>query len=96
MEFSRSTAATALPRGIFSSFNNRTYAVPRCGHSQRYFILILLFVFSLCERKNEQQLGSTMLRQAKRRLKARLRKSCNVSHHVQDLNPAGCAEPVGF
>ncbi len=34
----------------------RTYAVPRCGHAQRYFIFFLLFVFSLAERKNEQQM----------------------------------------
>ncbi len=36
--------------------NNTTYAVPGCGHAQRYSIFFLLFVFSLAERKNEQRL----------------------------------------
>jgi hypothetical protein len=47
------------------------------GMAFGYFIIFfLLFFFSLAELKNEQQLGSTMLPQAKRRLKARPRKSC--------------------
>jgi hypothetical protein len=41
--------------------NYRTYAAPRCGHSQRYYIFFFVDRFSLYERKNEQQLGSTML-----------------------------------
>src|SRR4029450_5686069 len=32
-----------------------TSAVPRCDHSQPYFIFFLFFVFSLCERKNENR-----------------------------------------
>jgi hypothetical protein len=35
-------------------------------------IFFLLFVFSLAERKNEQQVGSTMLPQAKRRMKLKI------------------------
>jgi len=32
------------------------YAAPLVWFSERYFSFFLLFVFSLCERKNEQQI----------------------------------------
>src|SRR3954447_26280336 len=34
---------------------NRTYALPKCALSQRYFIFILYFVFALVGRKDEIQ-----------------------------------------
>jgi hypothetical protein len=58
--------------------NDRTYvgalsnaALPAAAW---YFLFYLLFVVSLAERNNEQQI---MLPQAKRRLNARPRKSCH-------------------
>jgi hypothetical protein len=35
---------------------HRTYPVPECDHSQRYFFFFLFFVFSLAEHKNEKQI----------------------------------------
>src|SRR5215213_7269776 len=34
---------------------NRTYALPKCALSQRYFIFMLYFIFALYKRKNEIQ-----------------------------------------
>jgi len=49
--------------------------------AERYFIFLLLFVFSLCERKNEQQMKelSLLLSQAQSCLYATLHKFCD--HH---------------
>jgi len=62
--------------------------VLRSGHSQRYIIFFSLFVFSLAERKNEQQMLKYLAAvrpefvegQAKRRVSALERTSCK--HHA--------------
>jgi hypothetical protein len=41
--------------------DDRTYAVPHMWFSQRYFMFLLYFVFSLCERKNEIQIKGKYL-----------------------------------
>jgi hypothetical protein len=43
----------SLLKGDFA--NDRVCVVPGCGHSRRYFIFFLLFVFAR-RAKNEQQL----------------------------------------
>jgi hypothetical protein len=54
------TDGTDLAIMIYCLQLNRIYAAPRCGYARRFFIFFLLFVFSLYERKtNNDEIGST-------------------------------------
>ena len=74
-----------------------SYAVPARGHSQRYFSFRMYVVFALAERKNDvRKNGSTLLPQAKRRLRARPRNSCYLDQgrRTNEQHPLGCSSGV--